>query len=55
MDKNFSLYGDPRYLFEPTQDELANNTLTEEGNQIITLRKTIANKMARDNNMPEIP
>jgi len=32
-------------LSEPTQDELANDTLTDEGNQINTLRKTIANKM----------
>ncbi|KAL3747530.1 hypothetical protein ACJRO7_016338 [Eucalyptus globulus] len=55
MDRNFSLYGDPMYLAEPMQDNLANIQLTEEGNQINTLRKTIANKMARDNNMPEIP
>jgi len=42
-------------LFELMQDELANDILIDDGNQINTLRKTIAYIIARDHNMLEIP
>ncbi|KAL3734424.1 hypothetical protein ACJRO7_023731 [Eucalyptus globulus] len=54
-DRNFSLYGDPEYSCEPVQDEVVGDTSTDEEIEMNMLIKNIANKMARDHNMPEIP
>ncbi|KAI3408446.1 uncharacterized protein J3R85_020287 [Psidium guajava] len=53
-DKNFSIYEDSEYPFGPTQDEVTNDASTE-GTEMNMLRKSIANIMAKDHNMPEIP
>ncbi|KAL3715621.1 hypothetical protein ACJRO7_007363 [Eucalyptus globulus] len=54
-DRNFSFYGDPEYSCEPVQDEVVGDTSTEEEIEMNMLRNNIANKMARDHKMPEIP
>lgn len=53
MDRNFSVYGDLEYSCRPTEVEVADNTL-HDAPGINMLRTRIANKMARDHNMPEI-
>ncbi|KAL3747615.1 hypothetical protein ACJRO7_016420 [Eucalyptus globulus] len=53
MDRNFSIYGDPEYPCGPTELEVADDTL-HDAPGINMLRTRIANKMARDHNMPEI-
>ncbi|XP_030445514.2 uncharacterized protein LOC115668158 [Syzygium oleosum] len=55
MDKNFSHYGDPDYPFGAREVEVADDTPLEQAAEINMLRKSIANKMARDYNLPEIP
>ena len=55
MDKNFYFYGDPEYLFGAREVEVADDTSHEQAYEINMLRKSIANKMARDYNLPEIP
>ncbi|KAL3746990.1 hypothetical protein ACJRO7_015863 [Eucalyptus globulus] len=55
MDMNFALYGDPEYPFGPTQDEVVDDTPGDEAAEINMIRKNIANMMARDHNMQEIP
>ncbi|XP_048127282.1 putative nuclease HARBI1 [Rhodamnia argentea] len=55
MDRNFSRYGDPEYPCGPIQEEVADDISHEGATEINMLRKSIANKMARDNNMAEIP
>lgn len=54
MDKNFSLYEDPEYPFGPRDVEVVDDTLQEQTIEMNMLRKNIANKMARNYNMPEI-
>ena len=54
MDKNFSLYGDPEYPFRSRKVEVVNDISHEPVAEINMLRKSIANKMARDHNLPEI-
>lgn len=54
MDKNFSLYEDPEYPFGPKDVEVVDDTLQEQTIGMNMLRKNIANKMARDYNIPEI-
>ncbi|XP_030444318.2 uncharacterized protein LOC115666804 [Syzygium oleosum] len=55
MDKNFSQYGDSEYPFGNAQDEVIDDTSTEEDIEINMLKKRIANQLAIDNNMAEIP
>ncbi|XP_048131248.1 putative nuclease HARBI1 [Rhodamnia argentea] len=55
MDKNFSRYGDPEYPCGPIQEEVVDDIFHEEASEINMLRKSIANQMARDNDMDEIP
>ncbi|XP_056172358.1 uncharacterized protein LOC130139431 [Syzygium oleosum] len=55
MDKHLSIYGDPNYVCEPTEQDTDDVVTTEEETEMNTIRKRIANKMARDNHMPEIP
>ena len=55
MDKNFSQYGDSEYSFGSAQDEVIDDTSTEENIEINMLRKRIANQLAIDNNIAEIP
>ncbi|XP_056173704.1 uncharacterized protein LOC130139873 isoform X2 [Syzygium oleosum] len=55
MDKCLSIYGDPDYVCEPTEHGTDDVVTTEEGTEMNIIRKRIANKMARDNHMPEIP
>ncbi|KAI3417308.1 uncharacterized protein J3R85_014582 [Psidium guajava] len=55
MDRNFSRYGDLEYPCGPIQEEVADDISHEEANEMNMLRKSIANQMARDNNMDEIP
>lgn len=54
-DKNFELFGDPEHPYEPSDNDTMDDTSTEEGVEMNVLRKTIANKMARDRHMAEIP
>lgn len=53
MDRNFSIYGDPEYPFGPTEGEVADPSHEQESGMNM-LRISIANKMARDQNMQEI-
>ncbi|XP_056168193.1 uncharacterized protein LOC130138371 [Syzygium oleosum] len=55
MDKCLSIYGDPDYVCEPTEQGTDDVATIEEGTETNNIRKRIANKMARDNHMPEIP
>ncbi|XP_030532197.1 uncharacterized protein LOC115742200 [Rhodamnia argentea] len=55
-DRNFSEYGDPEYVNESMHDEVTDDVIsTEEGTEMSILRKRIANKIARDHGMEEIP
>lgn len=55
MDINFALYGDPGYPFGSTQDKVVDDTPGDEAAEINMIRKNIANMMARNHNIQEIP
>ncbi|KAL3743925.1 hypothetical protein ACJRO7_019087 [Eucalyptus globulus] len=55
MDRNFALYGDPDYPLGSTEDEVVDDASRDEAAEINMIRKNIANMMARDHNMQEIP
>ncbi|XP_048137325.1 uncharacterized protein LOC125315661 [Rhodamnia argentea] len=54
-DRNFFEYGNPEYVCEPAHDEVTCVLSTEEGTEMNILRKHIANKIASDHYMDEIP
>ncbi|KAL3728828.1 hypothetical protein ACJRO7_033415 [Eucalyptus globulus] len=55
MDRNFALYGDPDYPLGSTEDEVVDDASHDEAAEINMIKKNIANMMARDHNMQEIP
>ena len=55
MDRNFAQYGDSECPFGSAQDEVIDDTSTEEDMEMNMLRKRTANQLAIDNNMAEIP
>ncbi|XP_030537295.1 uncharacterized protein LOC115745831 [Rhodamnia argentea] len=55
IDRNFSVYGDPDYAYISTEEEVVDGVSDVQASEMNVLRKSIANKMAMDCNMPQIP